>query len=172
MTKLQVEAHETGKSHHTNEISLVQGFQKAFKFWKLLIGYSRTTIIYSHTWLWSGRLIRSQLMRSYEIITNNSWLAVSFWTMEITRPMLTYKWACFEFCVEVWIFFSLNEVFWKFSMQKTLQLSNLEIPNFQKFFKVLGTLAKKVKKKVSAYARNWTLAPMIGQESVLSTRPS
>ena len=121
MTKLQVEAHETGKSHHTNEISLVQGFQKAFKFWKLLIGYSRTTIIYSHTWL-------------------------------------TYKWACFEFCVEVWIFFSLNEVFWKFSMQKTLQLSNLEIPNFQKFFKVLGTLAKKVKKKVSGYARNWTLA--------------
>ena len=48
MTKLQVEAHETGKSHHTNEISLVQGFQKAFKFWKLLIGYSRTTIIYSY----------------------------------------------------------------------------------------------------------------------------
>ena len=31
-------------------------------------------------------------MSPYEIITNNSWLAVSIWTMEITRAMLeTYK---------------------------------------------------------------------------------
>ena len=39
-------------------------------------------------WLWLCGMFRSQLMSPYEIITNNSWLAVSFWTMEITRAMV------------------------------------------------------------------------------------
>ena len=40
--------HEYGKSHRSNEISLVIGFQKASKIWKLLIRYPRTTIMYSY----------------------------------------------------------------------------------------------------------------------------
>ena len=38
-------AHEYGNSHSTYEIGLVQGFKKASRFWKSLIGYLTTTIM-------------------------------------------------------------------------------------------------------------------------------